>query len=250
LRPENSIGEPFVQLNKVGSTNNYAMAQAQARLAEHGATWFAHEQTAGKGQRDKSWITEPGQNIIMSLVIQPQAFPIYRQFELSAVTALACRDLFSSYALSSTKIKWPNDLYWEDRKAGGILIQNILQGNEWKYAIVGIGMNINQVDFPANIRNPVSLTHITGKTFNTVFLARELCAHLDRRWKQLISSQPGDILKEYQANLYKLEEMVTLKMNSDTFTATIKGVTGNGDLVVKTNIEQVIPFGQVEWILT
>ena len=86
--------------------------------------------------------------------------------------SLPAYDFFNFYAIDETSIKWPNDIYWRDRKAGGILIENILQGKKWKFAIVGIGININQTLFPASLPNPVSLKQITGKTFNVVELGK------------------------------------------------------------------------------
>src|SRR5688572_2022740 len=170
----NPIGQPFTILSSVDSTNNYAMARVQAGLAQHGAAWFAHEQTAGKGQRNKHWLTNPSENILLSVVLQPFTLTASEQFLLSASVALACCDFYKNYAGEETSIKWPNDLYWRDRKAGGILIENNFRGSEWVFAIAGIGININQTSFDPALPNPVSLKQITGKNFNVIQLAREL----------------------------------------------------------------------------
>src|SRR5205814_1306224 len=82
----------------------------------HGTMFFAHDQWAGKGQRGKSWTSAPGENIILSTVLEPANLPIIQQFSLSAAVALACHDLFSRYAgADDTAIKWPNDLYWREQ---------------------------------------------------------------------------------------------------------------------------------------
>src|SRR5450755_322744 len=151
------------------------MAKVQTGMASQGTIFFAHEQLAGKGQRGKSWSSQPGENIIMSVVLEPEFLPVSRQFPLSACVALACHDFFSRYAgARETFIKWPNDLYWRDRKAGGILIENSFRGNKWMAAIAGIGVNINQVSFPETVRNPVSLRQITGRNHDAVKMAGEL----------------------------------------------------------------------------
>ena len=85
-------------------------------------------------------------------------------------------------------IKWPNDLYWRDRKAGGILVENIFRGSTWEWSIVGIGLNINQVKFPENLTNPVSFRQITGKTFQVLELSKELCFHLQQTWEDLLTA--------------------------------------------------------------
>src|SRR6202012_5219150 len=101
------------------------MGLATAGMAPHGTLVFAHDQWAGKGQRGRSWNSNPGANIVLSAVLEPVVLPLQQAFGLSVAVALACRDFFSSYAGSDvTTIKWPNDLYWNDRKAGGILIEN------------------------------------------------------------------------------------------------------------------------------
>jgi BirA family transcriptional regulator, biotin operon repressor / biotin---[acetyl-CoA-carboxylase] ligase len=250
LPRENVIGEPFIELSEVDSSNNYAMAQVQAHLAEHGATWFAHHQKAGKGQRGKTWNAEARQNIIMSCVVEPRMLSVENQFILSVVVALACYDLFSKYALDETRIKWPNDIYWKDRKAGGILIENVLQGKEWKFAIVGIGLNINQTLFSADLLNPVSLKQITGRTFNVVNLGKELCGLLENRWQQLKSTPYRQLLDEYRNHLYKIGEQVTFKKDNTLFNAHISGVTDQGNLLINTGVETEVPFGTVDWIIS
>lgn len=243
------IGEPFIQLIEVESTNNYAMARVQAHLADHGAAWFAHTQIAGKGQRGKVWLSAPGENIILSCVITPKPLVYSNVFILSAAVALACHDFFSFYALDETKIKWPNDIYWKDRKAGGILIENEVQGCNWKYAIAGIGININQVTFPLHLANPVSLRQITGKRFEAPVLAKELCACLENRWRQVQQNKWNDLLNEYRLRLYKLNEQVTFKKGNAEFTAVVCGVSNEGELIVNTDEQTLIPFGTVEWLI-
>ncbi|MDB5209488.1 MAG: biotin--[acetyl-CoA-carboxylase] ligase, partial [Sediminibacterium sp.] len=113
-----------MELTVVESTNIYAMERLQANLAAHGAAFFAHHQTAGKGQRGKTWSDEPGSNIALSVIVDCSSFLLTKQFPLSVMVAVACHDLFNKYATGGTFIKWPNDVYWRDRKAAGILIEN------------------------------------------------------------------------------------------------------------------------------
>ncbi len=240
------IGEPLIQLFEVDSTNNYAMAQVQAHLAGHGSVYIAHSQTSGKGQRGKSWLSEPGQNILLSAVINPSKLFIGQKFILSAITALACREFFEKYTRGDVKIKWPNDIYWKDRKAGGILMENIIRGGHWKFSIAGIGLNINQTQFSQGF-NPVSLAQITGKKFDILLLAKELCDILDKKWDDYKEDAIADILAEYNLHLYKLNEKVNLKIKEAILSCRITGVNALGELVVHTNKELVIGFGQAEW---
>ena len=143
----NPIGTPFIELHTVDSTNNYAMGLVHAGMAQHGTAVFAHEQTKGRGQRNKAWVSEPGANIALSVIFQPPAFSTSQLFMISKLVATAVLNFFNSYATTDTSIKWPNDIYWRDRKAGGILIENMVNGSTWNWAVVGIGININQVNF-------------------------------------------------------------------------------------------------------
>jgi BirA family biotin operon repressor/biotin-[acetyl-CoA-carboxylase] ligase len=245
---EAAIGHPYIILPTIDSTNNYAMRQIQAGLATHGATWFALEQTAGKGQRGKSWLTTPNQNIMLSSVITPGLLPT-RQFWLSATVALACYDFYKKYAGDETAIKWPNDVYWRDRKAGGILIENVFRGTDWLYAVVGIGINVNQVVFDPSLPNPVSLKQITGKDFDAAALGTELCQALESRYQQLRAGGIAPIMQEYQQVLYKIHQPVTLKKGTALFETTITGVTDAGRLLTKDVMEREFDFGEVEMVI-
>src|SRR5258708_4783032 len=175
------IGHTFIELQSVDSTNNYATAQVHAGLASHGTVFSAYEQYAGKGRRGKSWASAPGENLIISIVVQPYFLSGTQQFLLSSCIAVACHDFLRKYTTGETSIKWPNDLYWRDRKAGGILIENIFRGDQWMLAIAGTGINVNQVLFPETARNPGWLKTLTGHDFDVVRLAREPGGYLARR---------------------------------------------------------------------
>lgn len=242
------IGDPFIELTTVDSTNNYAMAQIQNGTAIHGAAYFAHQQTAGKGQRGKSWTTNPGESLILSVILQPNHLNPADSFFLSAAVANACYDFFKSYAGTETKIKWPNDIYWRDRKTGGILIENVIRKDHWAYSIVGVGLNINQTEFDQNLPNPASLKQITGTTYDPVLLARELCSFLTNHY-QNIQSDRRKIIEYYNGSLYKLNCLVKLRKTNIVFETIIKGVSPFGRLITFDTAEREFDFGGVEWIL-
>ena len=243
------IGHAFIELQSVDSTNNYAMARAALGEAAHGTLYFANDQWAGKGQRGRTWTSQAGENIILSAVLEPVALAPSQTFALSACVALACHDLLGHYAGSErTRIKWPNDLYWGDRKAGGILIENSFRGDRWAFAIAGIGININQTDFPDTIRNPVSLRQITGRSYSAIQLARELGDYLDRRYREL-ETGAAPLIAEYNSRLYRLGQQVRLRKDNAVFDTTIGGVSALGQLLTRDVLEREFSFGEVEWIL-
>lgn len=245
----NTIGEPLIEINTLDSTNNYAMGLVHKGLATHGMSIFALEQTEGKGQRGKQWYSSKGDNIILSVILNTSSLRVSDQFLLSMTTALAGHDFFSDYAGDESSVKWPNDLYWRDRKAGGILIENIITGKEWQWTILGIGININQTSFGEDITNAVSLKQITGKHFIPVELAKELCSHLQRRYFQLLTKPHQTIIDAYNDILYKKGQKITLKKNNAVFDCIVKGVNPYGQLITETTIEQLFEVGEVQWII-
>jgi len=238
-----------MELTEVESTNMYAMERLQANLAAHGSAFFAHHQTAGKGQRGKTWMDEAGNNIALSVIMDCSFLLLSKQFPLSMLSALACYDLFSKYGGDETFVKWPNDLYWRDRKAGGILIENLVRGNNWVGSVIGIGMNLNQTDFPASLKNPVSLKQVTGKDFDPVVMAKELCVCLERRYTQLKDGDLEAMLVEYNSHLFKRGEIVRLKTGAIAFECVIKGVSAEGELEVTGGLKDRYGFGEVEWVI-
>jgi BirA family biotin operon repressor/biotin-[acetyl-CoA-carboxylase] ligase len=215
---------------------------------------FSHEQTAGKGQRGKDWISEKGVNIALSILLKPAPLTISEQFRLSVCTAVAARNFFNKYTGSETVIKWPNDLYWKDRKAGGILIENVIKAQtaepaNWEWAVIGIGVNINQSHFTPRLSNPVSLRQITGKTFEVVTLARELAQMVRESFDLLCLGKYDQVLADYLSHFYKKDEMVRLKSGVRVFEAIIKGIAPDGKLIVAHTSEEEFAVGEIEWIL-
>lgn len=242
------IGSPFIELRTVESTNNYAMALVHDRVAQHGTCVFAHEQTKGKGQRQKGWSSASGQNIMMSIIVSPYALAPSQQFFLSMAVALGVYHFFNHYAASDVSIKWPNDLYWRDRKAGGILIENSIQGPNWQWAVIGVGININQTQFPGLGNKAVSLKQITGKTFDPVALANELVDYIQQSMELLVN-EPAEVRRQYLEVLYKLNQPVHFRQGSRSFTGTVTDVTPTGELIVKSPIEERFSIGELEWII-
>jgi len=243
------IGEPFNILPTTDSTNNHAMNEARLGQTSDGAAYFALDQYQGKGQRDKTWNSKPGENIILSVVKDCSGFHLNNQFQLSVAVALACFDFFSAYAGDETRIKWPNDIYWRDRKAGGILIENMVKSDRWGKAIIGMGININQTTFDTIEGKPVSLKQITGKSFDPISLAKELCQHLEHRFLVLENKPFDQLLSAYNDQLYKKDELVPFKRNNIQFQAKVNGVDKDGYLLIMHGVEERIRFGELTWLL-
>jgi len=175
--PNILLGEPLIELTSIPSTNIYAMDQVHKGLALSGSCYTADFQTAGKGQHGRNWESEKGQNLLSTYVLELKQLksdviwtPAH-QIGFSAAIALGARAFFAKFAGDETKIKKPNDIYFSDRKAGGILIENLVRGKNWTWTLIGLGININQGSFSslaANraAANPISLQEITKQNWD------------------------------------------------------------------------------------
>ncbi len=242
------FGEPLVILSSVDSTNNHAMKRLKEGKIAHGTTFFALEQTQGKGQLAKRWESRKGENITMSVVADCKNLQIQHQTQLSSAVALACYTMLKNYAGDEVAIKWPNDLYWGDRKAGGILIENVILGQNWETAIIGIGININQTEFGLMERKPVSLKQITGKYFNPIDLANEICNELELIFSHIGKATFDQFHDAYNAVLYKRDQPVKFREGNIQFEAIVKRVNQSGHLVIQQGVEREIASGELEWL--
>jgi len=242
-----SSPENIVLLGSVDSTNNYAMAMIQKGDRSRIKPVFALEQTRGKGRRGKHWKSNKGANIMLSIPVQMQWLAISTQFQLSAAVALACHDLFAKYILANLFIKWPNDLFINDSKAGGILIENIIKGTLWQWTIVGIGLNINQEEFEEFNLKATSLKLETGKNFDVLNLAEELVSLVLKRIEDIKSGNFQTVLEEYNQYLFARNKTVRLKKESIVFQTNILGVSPSGQLITKDAFERRFDFDEVEF---
>jgi BirA family biotin operon repressor/biotin-[acetyl-CoA-carboxylase] ligase len=249
------IGLPFTELTEVDSTNIYAMNQVKTNLAGHGAAYLAQKQWAGKGQMGKVWEAQSGQNILLSVVLDPKRLVLNGSepdpFLVSMLVAVGTFNFFTRYAGDETRIKWPNDIYWRDRKAAGILIENSFRGSNWQWSIAGMGVNINQTSFETELNKAVSLKQITGQTFLVSDLARELCSCVEEALEMYVNQGPDAITTLYNNALYKKGARVTLDIAEQNITATICGVLPNGHLEIEleNGTKEAHALGSVKWLL-
>jgi BirA family biotin operon repressor/biotin-[acetyl-CoA-carboxylase] ligase len=197
----------------------------------------------------KVWKAEKGKNIMMSIAVQTAFLTVLQQFQLSVAASLACFSVFEKYAGDETRIKWPNDIFWNDRKAGGILIENVIKGNKWQWAVTGIGINVNQTTF--NLERefaPVSLKQITGKEFDIVELAKEIHKAFLENYHALQQNNFGKMLVTYNKHLYGLGRVVKLKKGGAVFETTVEGVSAEGKLITRDVVEREFDFDEVKFV--
>jgi BirA family transcriptional regulator, biotin operon repressor / biotin---[acetyl-CoA-carboxylase] ligase len=240
---------PITVLNQTESSNNHALEAVKTGFCTQPNAWFAIEQTSGKGQRGRVWMSQPGKNMILSIALPIAFLPLHQLFLLSAATALAGRQLiYQSVASNNCFIKWPNDLYHEHYKLGGILIETALHPSKQRWAVIGIGLNVNQTKFDANLPNASSLAMITGNQYNPLELSKLFCNLFIEQFNLLKTGQFSTILANYNAFLYQKEQKMRFKREGIVFTAVPEKVTEYGHLLVKECAYSEFKFGEIEWL--
>ncbi len=240
--------QKLIILETVDSTNNYAMALVQNGSAINGDTVFAMEQTKGRGTRGKQWKSNKGENIMMSMMAEMQWQPIHQQFPLSVASAVGCLEFVLNYAKEHVTIKWPNDIFIGDSKAGGILIENVIRGNLWQWAVIGIGINVNQDAFKEDNLCATSLKLVSGKSYDVIALAKELQEIFFQKIDLLQSGGFIELLQKYNDYLFRKNQTVKLKNGSIQFETTIVQVSQSGKLITRDAIERSFNFGEIEWL--
>ena len=229
------FGKVWYKLNKVDSTNNFLRKCLETEEIAEGTTVMAYHQTAGKGQRGNSWQDEPGSNIAMSVLLKTNFLPISDQFFLSVVIALGTAEALESAIQQKIVVKWPNDIYFEDQKLGGILIENNSLGKYLNESIVGIGINVNQLIFAPNLPNPISLKIITGLNYDLEDLVLRMLFFLEQRYMQLKNGNFQQLKNDYLNRLYCFNQKVLFEVKGIEKEGKIIGVASNGQLIVDFN---------------
>jgi BirA family biotin operon repressor/biotin-[acetyl-CoA-carboxylase] ligase len=227
------VGQNLVTLKEVDSTNNFLKnILSNSKPVPEGTVIMAETQFAGRGQRENVWHAEPGKNLTFSILLKPTFLSAGEQFDLTRTISLGVYDALQPLLGSKLKIKWPNDVYYNNNKLGGMLIENILQGSQIKNAIVGIGLNINQENFHDKAGNATSLKQILQKDYDLKDILSEICRNIEAYYLQLKAGKVGFIRNMYLSRLYWLNETRQFKSNGEVFEGSITDVKDNGLLVV------------------
>ncbi|UKT63442.1 biotin--[acetyl-CoA-carboxylase] ligase [Pedobacter mucosus] len=247
------VGQNFIKLKEVDSTNNYLknLVSKSEPLAE-GTVIMADNQIAGRGQQDSIWETQPGKNISASVLLKPSFLPLNKQFYLNIAISLAINDALSYFIPSGMKIKWPNDIYYGNKKMGGILIENTLTGYAIKTAVVGIGLNVNQAIFADNLKQKAtSVIQILQKETDLKDIMALIFSYMEKYYLILKSGKYVSLQNEYLKRLYNYGVKALYNYNGEIFEGTITGVEDGGKLVVETNEgKKSFNFKEIEFIHT
>lgn len=235
------IGQHLIELPRVNSTNEYLKNLTHPPLPE-GTVVMAGEQYAGKGQQNNSWQAQGGKNLTISVLLYPHFLPISRQYSLNKALILAATDSVNALLTDAkAHIKWPNDLYVNNAKLGGLLIENRIAGSTYTQAIVGIGININQQSFDLD-RKVTSLSLLTGQSYDLKTFLQSLCEQIGKRYLQLQQASFSKIDQAYLEQLLDLDGKARrFKTEKQEFVGQVVGVSDLGELQILIN-QDVLEF--------
>jgi BirA family biotin operon repressor/biotin-[acetyl-CoA-carboxylase] ligase len=245
------IGQNRIILDRVSSTNDYLKAElSKSKPFPEGTVIMAVEQFAGRGQVGTQWQSQRGKNLTASILLCPSFLQPWQQFTISIAICLGIQQAVSAILSEKVLIKWPNDIYVNEKKLGGILIENILQGNTWKYAIIGIGLNVNQATFPEVAKNAVSLLKLLHETYSIEKLLTEICNCIAYHYDQLKLGGQVQQKKLYLENLFGMNEKRQFKIDGILVEGKIVDVDKNGNLVVDFDGHSAsFGFKEIEYVI-
>jgi BirA family biotin operon repressor/biotin-[acetyl-CoA-carboxylase] ligase len=235
------LGKDIHFLPDCHSTNDIALQALRQKEAGEGSIFITNHQTRGKGQRGNSWETKPGENLTFSVVLQPKFLDLSEQFLLNMAISNAIRRCLQEY-IPGLLVKWPNDLVVPGfGKIGGILIENLVGSSGWDYAVVGIGININQNQFASP--QATSLSLITGNSFPLEELFKLIIVHLDQAYIALKKVKKVVLTREYLQHLHLIEEWAVFKVGEEELEGKIIGLTEIGNLLLELPSGRQQSFG-------
>ena len=226
------IGGIVMDFESVDSTNNYMKSKLVSNRLKDGLLVRTKKQHSGRGQQGNVWESGVDENLLFSFVVYPSFLNIERQFVLSKAISLAVVDFVSQYA-ENVCVKWPNDIYVNDKKIAGILIENTIKGLKISSSVIGVGININQENFSKDLPNPVSLAMLCKKEFDNNELMASLIEKLNVWYNKLLLKQEKLIDKQYIDKLYRFNELHDYIVDGEIITAKITGIDADGRLIVK-----------------
>jgi BirA family transcriptional regulator, biotin operon repressor / biotin---[acetyl-CoA-carboxylase] ligase len=228
------IGQTIVRLDEVDSTNTFLLKQIQSGFVPEGMTVIARAQTHGRGQRGNSWETEAGANIILSLLLRPTFLEAKQQFDLTRIAALAIHKTISAaLPAEQVRIKWPNDLFVNGKKIAGMLIENSISGKTIHTSVFGIGVNVNQTQFSANLQQATSIALITGQKTDLQELIHSFLSTLEMYYLMLRQGKSEELDAAYQEALFRKGISANYTDSTGEFEATLLGVKPEGQLVLQ-----------------
>lgn len=231
----------LVKLHATTSTNDELRARFRESVTPHLTALYSLSQSQGRGNRGTVWQSENGKNLTFSVLITKNLTGM-TVFELNQLVSVALVEWLIDDLKIQAKIKWPNDILSVHKKLAGILIENTLKKNDWSHSIIGIGLNVNQIDFD-HLPKAISLKNLTGQTYVLEELLVSFLTYLDRAL-----NNRAQTIDRYLSHFYKYQQKMTFEIENELVEAQVSGVTKNGELLLKKEGQlTAYDLKQVRW---
>lgn len=229
----------MIILEQTNSTNEYLkeLSRSNSNLPEFTSV-LAKNQNAGKGQRGNTWFAESGKSLCFSILIRPEFLAGENQFEISKFAAVSIVETLQKFA-ENICIKWSNDIFFEKKKIGGVLIENTVSGRNIQNSIIGIGINVNNTEF-SDLPSASSLKLITSNEFSIIEIAENISNTMKKNYRLLYN--PIELNNLYLKNLYLLNKKSDFESGGKIFEGIIKGIDKYGRLLVENNENKILNF--------
>ena len=224
-------------MSDISSTNDYLLGLD----TEEDVCVRTDYQSAGKGMGTNTWESEAGKNLLFSILVHPVWLSVTEQYLLSMAEALAIHDALTELleltmgveTIKKLTIKWPNDIYWEDKKLSGTRIDGNIKGGVLQDFVIGTGINVNQQRFFSDAPNPVSLYQITGKEYDNDEILNKILEHFAKYQDALKQGDKEKVVREYHERLYRRTGIHRYEDGNGTFDAEIVKVNTNGIMTLR-----------------
>ncbi len=238
-----------LRLGQLPSTNLY-LSDLLKENPEIGPVMLtADYQVSGRGQGGHHWHSNPGENLLMSLLLFPAFLSASEQFQLSRLASLALIDTLRGLGIDAV-IKWPNDILVNRRKLAGILIENAISGKMLSHTIIGIGLNLNQTEFPVFPVEATSVSLELGLSSECMVVADNLLESLMARYRQLEAGGRARLEGDYLAHLFLLNQPAEFISGGKQFTGIIRGLSDMGELIVEHHgLSRTYAFQEIQVLL-
>jgi len=228
------IGKEVVFVPSCHSTNDIASELLKNDVAHEGTIVITDKQTDGRGQLGNRWESQQEMNLTFSIILKPSLLAIKDHFMLNVISSLAICDFIAKFLPNKVKVKWPNDVYVGDEKIAGILTSNTVRSSQIESTVIGVGLNVNQVEF--EVDNATSLKLATGQHFSLGECLESLVLAFEKRYFQLFRNNAyHQLIEDYESNLYWNRELHTFSRKGHLFSGTIQGINPIGQLHVETD---------------
>jgi BirA family biotin operon repressor/biotin-[acetyl-CoA-carboxylase] ligase len=240
----------ILKISETASTNLYLRNLLNDSELPNGFCVSADFQTSGRGQKGTIWEAEKGENLLFSFLIHSEKIPLEKQFLLSEIVSIEICNALKTIGLN-TKIKWGNDIFFDDKKLAGILIETLIANGKMKYAIIGAGLNVNQKDFPKNLPNAISIYQILGYKVDCEAILKNILTGILSSFEHFNIENSTNLQKKYFDLLYRNDGFHLFEAQNKKFSAKIISVAPDGCLKLLTDnkLERNFYFKEVKFCL-